>query len=160
MFNMYMKIERVGNRETKILFSKNLDFGDDYILFETDNLYQDVDIYLFGNYELKVIGRKPLKRISNKEFQIKEFRVVHPKSGTFAEPYYSDSSFIKRPCAHISFSESMNDFNVAYSRTNETIYKASANLSRTETVVKILLLFFIAITVFAIVALKNIYRKN
>ena len=155
VLNLRLKIEKVGENEAIIYFAKDYAFGDDYIQFETNDMYQDIDVYLFKDNEIKVIGRKPLRKITEKKFKITEFSVKQPKQDAFAEPYYTDSSFIRLPCAHISFSKDMNGFSVSNDKTGETIYKASATLFAAETWLKFATIMLFAVIALGIVALKK-----
>lgn len=155
VLNLRLKIEKVGKSEAIIFFAKDYAFGDDYIQFETNDLYQDIDIYLFKDYEVKVIGRKPLRNISERNFHITEFSVVQPTPGTHTEPYYTDSSFIKLPCAHMTFSKDMNGFSVSNDKTGEILYKASATLFAAETWLKFATILLFAVIALGIVALKK-----
>ena len=139
----------------RINFSRSADFRSDYIQFKTNDLYHDVDIYIFDGDEIKAVGREPLTAISSKEFNISEFKVIHPKDGYGKMPYYSDSSFVKQPCFYLNFSKSMNEFEVIDTKDNQVVYVAET-LNLQEFILKTLLVVILSLIALFVV----IFRKT
>lgn len=127
--DMYVRIERVPFCDVKMLFSKDTDFGNDYVKYDCSSDVVYMDIYFVPPSSIFVSGASC---IQHKKFQIVEYeikkkyrkRILGP--GAWVPDYfdeYTDSTFIKNPSYHFSIYDYFSGFSLE-APNGKTIYKA------------------------------------
>ena len=126
---MYVRIERFPFSDVKILFSKESDFGDDYVKYQGSSDIVYMDIHYVPPHSIYVSKASCIK---HDKFQIvgyekkKKYRKKVIAPDAWVPDYYdeySDSTFIKNPSYHFSIYDSFSGFSLE-DPTGRTIFKA------------------------------------
>ena len=125
---MYVRIERFPFRDVKILFSKEKDFGDDYVKYNCSSDIVYMDIYYVPPHSIYVSKASCIKQnkyhiVGYEKKQKYRKEVITPDAWVldfFDE--YSDSTFIKNPSYHFSIYDYFSGFSLE-DPTGRTIFK-------------------------------------
>ena len=125
---MYVRIDRIPFCDVKMSFSKDKQFGDDYLKYENSSDIVYLDVYYVPPYTLCVSGASYVKQ--NKfhiiEYEKKlQYRKRMIASGAWIPDYYddySDSTFLKNPSYHFCIYDYFSGFSLEAPEGN-TIFR-------------------------------------